>query len=226
MNHRSVIKIVLLLLVTLSFMGVPKAQETVEIYPDLKSQKKLKLCATFTNTVFINGNPEEFLKILESAIDKYGIDMVNAHHFESNQWLSYKGYEKLAAKPDTSFISRYRYYYKRIKEKGVYLIISGAEPVAPENIFEKYPEMKMVNNGKFWQFMEDKTRELYDVIPEMDCFEIYLWETPIVNDDKSFPDLMYDRLMAILIIPILIILNTNLMRFRGRQKARIKILCY
>jgi|WetSurMetagenome_2_1015567.scaffolds.fasta_scaffold41665_2 hypothetical protein len=45
MNHRSVIKIILLLLVTLSFMGVPKAQETVEIYPNLKSQKKLKLCA-------------------------------------------------------------------------------------------------------------------------------------------------------------------------------------
>ncbi|MDD4922878.1 MAG: hypothetical protein PHS30_10440, partial [Bacteroidales bacterium] len=121
------------------------------------------------------------------------IDIVMAHHFESNEWLSCKGYEKLEAKPDAKFISQYRGYYKRIKNKGVSLVISGGEPVAPANLFEKYPEMKNFNNGKFWQFIENKTKELYDVIPEMDCFEIYLWETPMCHDDKSFPDAEYNR---------------------------------
>ncbi|MDD4922505.1 MAG: hypothetical protein PHS30_08535 [Bacteroidales bacterium] len=187
------IKSVLFFLLLLLVPTMSWAQETVQIYPNLKSQKKLKLCATFTNTVFQNGNPEEFLKTLESAIDKYGIDVVMAHHFESDQWLNYKGYEKLEAKPDAKFISQYRGYYKRIKNKGVSLVISGGEPVAPANLFEKYPEMKNFNNGKFWQFIENKTKELYDVIPEMDCFEIYLWETPMCHDDRSFPDAEYNR---------------------------------
>ena len=193
MNYLNYRKSYFFLLVLLILSGFTKAQETVTIYPNLKSQKTLKLCATFTNTVFRDSDPEVFLKTLESAIDKYGIDMVNAHHFSSDEWLSYKGYDKLTVKPDLSFINRTRSYYKRIKDKGVYLIISGAEPVCPKDLFEKYPEMRDVNNGRFWQFIEDKTRELYDVIPEMDCFEFYLWETEMVHDEKVFADFELKR---------------------------------
>ena len=182
-----------LLIIYMSFVDVSRAQETVEIYPNLKSQKKLKLCAVFTNTVFRNENPDEFLKTLKSAIDKYKINVVNAHHFSSDQWVSYKGYNKVTAKPDQNSIRKYRSYYKQIKDKGVYLIISGGEPVVPEDLFQKYPDMKNVNNGKFWQFVEDKTKELYDVLPEMDCFEVYLWETATVNDDKVFADFDFNR---------------------------------
>jgi len=164
------------------------AQETIEIYPNLRSQKQLKLCATFTNWVFQKDNPEQFLTVLESAIEKYEIDMINAHHFSSNEWLNFKGYDKISATPDKERIERHRDYYKRIKNKGVYLIISGAEPEYPDGLFEKYPEMRMATNEKFWKFVEDKTKELYEVIPEMDCFEIYLWETQMVNDDKAFPE--------------------------------------
>ncbi len=164
------------------------AQETVLIYPNLQSQKQLKLCATFTNWVFQTDDPDQFLSVLESAIDKYGIDMINAHHFSSNDWLSFKGYDKVAASPDQEYINRYREYYKRIKNKGIYLIISGAEPEYPDGLFDTYPEMRMATNEKFWKFVEDKTMELFDVIPEMDCFEIYLWETEMVNDDKAFPE--------------------------------------
>lgn len=57
--------------------------------------------------------------------------------------------------PDRSFTNRYRGYYKRIKDKGVYLSISGAEPAIPENLLEKYPEMKNQNNMKFWKFIEE-----------------------------------------------------------------------
>ena len=184
---------ILFLLIFLISSNLIRAQETVVIYPNLKSQKKLKLCATFTNTVFRDGDPDEFLKTLESAIDKYGIDMVNAHHFSSDEWVTYKGYDKIAAQPDQKMISQYRSYYKRIKNKGVYLIISGGEPVCPADVFVKYPGMRTVNNGEFWQFVEDKTKELYDVLPEMDCFEIYLWETPMLHDDKAFPDFEFNR---------------------------------
>lgn len=166
-----------------------QAQETHIIYPNLDSQKELKLCATFTNFVFERDDPDQFLEELGWAIDEYGIDMVNAHHFYSSEWLSYPGYEKLEDQPDQSMIDQYRGYYKRIKDKGVDLVISGGEPEVPSNLFEKYPEMKDVSNGKFWQFIEDKTLELYDVIPEMDCFELYLWEVPMIRDDKAFPEL-------------------------------------
>ena len=175
------------------FVEVCYAQETVVIYPNLKSQKKLKLCAVFTNTVFNDYDPEEFLKTLDSAIDKFGINIVNAHHFSSNEWLSYKGYDKLKVTPDQNYIAKYRSYYKRIKDKGVYLIISAGEPVGPDDLFQKYPQMRDVTNGKFWQFVEDKTKELYEVIPEMDCFEVYLWETTMVNDDKVFADFNFNR---------------------------------
>ena len=165
------------------------AQETIEIYPNLNSQKKLELCAVFTNTVFSREDPDAFLAELGTVIDKYDVDMIMAHHFSSDQWLSFKGYKKLEAKPDENMISRYRDYYRRIKDKGVYLIISGAEPVFPPGLFDKYPEMKKVSNGKLWQFIGDKAKELYEVIPEMDSFELYLWETPAVNDNKVFADL-------------------------------------
>ncbi|MEI6277397.1 MAG: hypothetical protein WCP08_15465 [Prolixibacteraceae bacterium] len=171
------------------------AQETVEIYPNLKSQKSLKLCATFVPGPYDNSPAafSEFLNELESAIDKYGIDMVQAHGLNSDQWLTYKGYDKLKANPDQNFTTKFRSIYKRIKDKGVYLTLSAGEPVCPKDIFEKYPEMKMFNNGKFWQFVEDKTKELYDVIPEMDCFEIYLWETEMVNDNKVFAEFEFNR---------------------------------
>jgi hypothetical protein len=167
------------------------SQETLEIYPNLKTQKNLKLSATFTNSVFRDYDPEEFLTSLESAIDKYEIDIINAHHFSTVDWLSYRDYDKLNAKPDQTYIDRYRSYYKRIKDMGVYLVISGGEPDGPENLFEKYPEMKNVHNGEFWKFIENGTKELFDVIPEMDCFEIYLWETPWLRDGKMFPDLKF-----------------------------------
>ncbi|MDR0845556.1 MAG: hypothetical protein LBN71_10060 [Tannerella sp.] len=169
------------------------SQETVEIYPNVQSQKKLKLCATFLTNVFKDPPPDVFLLSFENAIDKYGIDMVNAHSFSSDEWVSYKGYDKVRKTPDPERINRYRSYYKRIKDKGVYLIISGGEPVVPKDLFEKYPEMKHVNNQKFWQFMEDKTQELFDVLPEMDCFEIYLWETPVVDDAHLFEDLKFNE---------------------------------
>lgn len=193
MDHFYNIKPILFVLIFLIFSNISWCQGTVDIYPNLKSQKKLKLCATFTNTVFRDGDPKEFLKILGSAIDKYGIDMINAHHFSSDDWLSHKEYDKLTVRPDQDYITQYRNYYKQIKDKGVYLIISGGEPVCPPDLFQKYPEMKDVNNGKFWEFIEDKTKELYDVLPEMDCFEIYLWETELVHDDKSFADLEINR---------------------------------
>ena len=101
-----------LLIIYMSFVDVSRAQETVEIYPNLKSQKKLKLCAVFTNTVFRNENPDEFMKTLKSAIDKYKINVVNAHHFSTDQWVSYKGYDKVTAKPDQNSISKYRSYHK------------------------------------------------------------------------------------------------------------------
>ncbi|MEI6679048.1 MAG: hypothetical protein WCL21_10605 [Mariniphaga sp.] len=192
MNYLTIKTLVFLLLLVI-FSSLTQAQETIAIYPNLKSQKKLKLCATFLTSVFRDGNPEEFLKILESSIDKYGIDMVNAHGFSSDQWVTYKGYDKITAKPDQQMVNQYRSYYKRIKNKGVYLIISGGEPVCPKDLFEKYPEMRPVNNGKFWHFVEDKTKELYDALPEMDCFEIYLWETAMLHDDKAFPDFEFNR---------------------------------
>lgn len=179
----------LLCFLFLSSFSFAKAQGTYVIYPNLESQKKLKISAAFTSAAFRGNNPDAFLDTLESAIDKYGIDIVQIHHFNSDEWLSYPGYEKLKARPDQTMIDQYRSYYKRIKNKGVYLVISGAEPALPAGLFDKYPEMRDVTNGKFWQFIEDKAKELYEVIPEMDCYEFYLWETPAVNDNNVFADL-------------------------------------
>jgi hypothetical protein len=184
---------VLLLNLSMTVCTTLWSQETVEIYQNVQSQKKLKLSAGFTNTAFRDQDPLETLQTLENAIDKYGIDIINAHHFNSDEWLNYKAYDRIKQTPDQNRINLYRTYYQRLKAKGIYLVISGGEPVAPDNLFEKYPGMKYVNNGQFWQFIEDKTGELYEVLPEMDCFEIYLWETPLVHDDRMFRELEFDR---------------------------------
>jgi hypothetical protein len=156
------------------------------------SQKKLKLSATFLSQSFRTENPEDVLTMLENAIDKYGINILNAHGFSSDAWITYRDYEKLRKNPDMESINQYRNYYRRLKEKGVYLVIGGGEPVAPLDLFVNYPEMKQVNNQLFWRFIENKTMELYDIFPEMDCFEIYLWETPLVDDFHVFDDLTVD----------------------------------
>ncbi|GHT60481.1 hypothetical protein AGMMS50239_09530 [Bacteroidia bacterium] len=168
------------------------AQETVEIFPNVLSQKKLKLSATF-NSVGLRQDPSGILQTIEKAIDRYGIDIVNIHGFSSDDWVSYREYDKVKKTPDAEHIRQYRKYYQRLKNKGVYLVIGGGEPAAPANLFEQYPEMKELNNRKFWQFIENKTKELYDVIPEMDCFEFYLWETPMVDDANMFEDLVFDN---------------------------------
>jgi hypothetical protein len=169
------------------------SQGTVEIYPNVQSQKKLKLCAVFLGYGYEKQDRAELLLTLEDAIDKYKIDIINAHGFNSDDWLTYKGYDKIMKIPDQDAILRHREYYQRLKKKGVSLIIGAAEPVVPKDLFEKYPEMKNVNNQQFWKFMEDKTKELYDLFPEMDCFEIYLWETPMANDIQEFKEIEFNN---------------------------------
>ena len=188
----------LILLLNLSLIACTAvwSQETVEIYPNVQSQKKLKLCATFLGYNYKKQNLAELSLALENAIDKYKIDILNAHGFNSDEWVAYKGYDKIEKIPNQDEIRRHRKYYQQLKKKGVYLIIGAGEPVAPKDLFEKYPEMKDVNNHKFWQFMEDKTKELFDVFPEMDCFEIYLWETPMVNDVQVFKELDFNNFVG------------------------------
>ena len=191
MKFLSYQRIIFFLTASVFMLNTTWSQETVEIYPNVQKQKKLKLCAGFTNNAFRYQDPSVILQTLENVIDKYKVDMINAHHFSSDEWITYKNYDKVAKTPNQTNITEYRKYYQRLKNKGIYLIISGGEPVAPNDIFEKYPEMKQADNQKFWRFIEDKTIELYDALPEMDCFEIYLWETPIVNDSQVFKEMEF-----------------------------------
>ena len=186
MNRSPLGKSILFLVMSIILSNITWAQETIEIYPNVQSQKNLKLGVIVTSNYFLKHSPAEFLPKLESAINKYGITEVQAAGIASDEWLRYKGYEKLAANPDSSFISIQRDYFRRIKKMGVYLVVTASEPSVPNDLFDKYPEMRNVANGKFWQFIEDKTKELYEVLPEMDCFDIYPWESKMINNDRQF----------------------------------------
>lgn len=171
------------LIILVLFLGIINpvfSQETIEIYPNLHSQKNLKLCADIGGSFFANR-----MELVESVIERYEVDIIKSH-IRSDSYLEFLGYEELGIKPDQAFINQYRNYYKHLKDKGVYLILGGTEPVVPHNLLTTYPAMRDIKNQKFWEFIENKTSELFDVIPEMDCFYLYLWETPMINDAGQF----------------------------------------
>lgn len=170
------------LFILMNFSVTLNAQEKIEIFPNIASQKKLKFCLDITSSVIVNR-----MGLIDSLIDKYEIDIVKTH-ISTDNFLSYKDYPLLEKKVDQDYINRYRSYFQKLKEKGVYLVLGGNEPILPTNLLEKYPEMKDIYNWKLWKFIEDKTKELFDVIPEMDFYYIYLWETPTINSDIQFQD--------------------------------------
>jgi len=51
----------------------------------------------------------------------------------------------------------------------------------PAKFFEAYPEAQRVGSGLFAKLLEASTKEVFRQIPEADCLEIYLWETPIAQ---------------------------------------------
>ena len=135
MNYLSYKRIILLMGLYFMMCPVVWSQETMEIYPNVQSQKKMKLCATFLGYNHKKQDHADLLQTLENVVDKYKVDILNAHGFNSDEWLTYKGYENIRKEPNQDEIRRHREYYQRLKKKGIYLIIGAGEPVAPKDLF-------------------------------------------------------------------------------------------
>jgi len=134
---------------------------------------------------------EPFLDTVLESQDEYGFTEINHHLFDSTQFLSFADFPKIARQPDEAWLGEYRRRLQKFKSRGMRITLSCSEPRFPDGLFEAYPEMTDVHTGMFWKFLERKTIELFRQIPEMDCYEIHLWEGKVVTDEVPFGDLKW-----------------------------------
>lgn len=82
---------------------------------------------------------------------------------------------------------------RRYAKLGVTLVADGREPWVPEEFLAAHPEILEVSNGRFWEFIEQRTRAVFGMVPELDRVESFFWETHFLNPDRFFPGMHWSR---------------------------------
>jgi hypothetical protein len=146
----------------------------------------MRLCAEILSYALEDPRYELFVKTLEDSVDEYAIGELMVHGYLTERWLTYSDFPKVQKTVDPERLSAYRKQLQRFKRKGLKITLSGGGPAPPPGFFEAYPEARRISNGLFAKLMEATARETFRQIPEADCFEIYLWETAMLNDVDYF----------------------------------------
>lgn len=150
------------------------------------SDKKLGLCAEILCHFLTAPEHEGFVQALEDAVGTYGIDELMVHGWKLDDWVTYAGFDGVRQEVDAEALSTLRRQLQRFRRRGVAITLSGGGPFVPSAFFEVYPEARHVSNGFFWRFCQAKVEEAFQLIPEADAIELYLWESPLLNDRDFF----------------------------------------
>ncbi|WP_321472144.1 hypothetical protein [uncultured Paludibaculum sp.] len=156
-------------------------------------RKPMRLCAEILSYSLEQPAHEEFVATLEKKIKEYGIGEVMIHGFTPDQWVTNDGFPKVRRVVDAERVAKYRRQLQRFKRLGVKVTLSGPGPNPPQGFFEAYPEARRIASGEFQRYLRSTTAELFRQLPEADCFEIYLWETPFVNDVDFFSGMYWEK---------------------------------
>ena len=146
----------------------------------------MKLCAEILVRYLTNPEHEPFLVQLEQAIDRYGITDLMVHGWNLSSWIRFEAFPEAAQRPDPAAIDHLRAQLRRFSDRGVRICLSGSEPRLPPGFLEAYPEVRHLGNGLLWKFYETSTAEALRTFPEVERYELYLWETPLMNDRDFF----------------------------------------
>jgi hypothetical protein len=154
-------------------------------------QRPMRLAAEILSYALEDPKYESFVETLLNSVDEYGIGELIVHGFSTDKWLSYSDFPKVGKAVDAQRLAVYRRQLDRFKRKGLKVTLSGGGPLPPALFFQAYPEARRIGTGVFSKFLEASTREVFRQIPEADCLETYLWETPMLNDAVYFKDLYW-----------------------------------
>lgn len=155
--------------------------------------KPMGLCAEILSYTLEKPEGEEFLRTLEKKIDEYGISEVMIHGFAADNWVTYSEFPKVRATIDPQRLANYRKQLQRLKRHGVTITLSGGGPNPPAGFFEAYPEARKIASGQFQRLLRTSTAELFRQLPEADRYEVYLWETPFLNDVEFFSGMYWEK---------------------------------
>lgn len=155
--------------------------------------KPMRLCAEILSYSLEQPAHEEFVATLEKKIKEYGIGEVMIHGFTPEQWVTNSEFPKVKRVLDAERVAKYRRQLQRFKRLGVKVTLSGPGPNPPQGFFEAYPEARRIASGEFQRYLRSTTAELFRQLPEADAFEIYLWETPFLNDVDFFSGMYWEK---------------------------------
>ena len=152
--------------------------------------KPLRLGAEFTSGYM---NRPESMKIIENAIDDYGIDEIIIHGFNTNAFLTYSDYPKMQKTVNQEQLEHVHNLFAMFKRKGATIELSTHGPDIL-GFLEAYPEAKIVSNGMLWTFIESSVSKLFQEFKEADSIETWLWEsTDFLDDEAYFGDLKWAK---------------------------------
>ena len=156
----------------------------------------MRLCAEILTRYLLDPEHEPFLCQLEEAVERYGITDLMVHGWNLSAWITFEAYPKVRHKPDQAAVNRLRAQLRRFTKLGVKICLSGSEPRLPSGFLDAYPDTRHVSNGQLWKFFESCTEEALNQFPEADSYEMYLWETGLMNDREFFHDFYWAPTMG------------------------------
>lgn len=160
-------------------------------------EKPMELFAEILyNSYFAEHHRHWVVKMPEYA-EKYGFRHINIHGAGKLPYFcsKYAKYPLLGHELDPAVaqeIAYFRSYLKQYKDAGLKVTCGFGGPDLPEELFEKYPEAENIQTGVLGDFIEEMVGEYFEIFPECDRLEMYLWENEYTSDRHLlFPQLYW-----------------------------------
>lgn len=151
--------------------------------------KKLNLFAEILYTSFFREHHQSWVEKIPEYVKKYGFNQLNIHqaakmkefccHFPNFPLMN-----KELSLETRNEITYFRGYLQQYKKLGLRLTCGFCGSDIPADLLEKYPEAADVTNGLFCQFIEDMVVNYFELFPECNCLELYLWENAYSSDNN------------------------------------------
>lgn len=135
----------------------------------------------------------DFVDLLLAKAKKYGVTELNIHGGTAPAIaaVNVPGFPKVDHPIDEIALAEVRAILAQFKEHGLSVTLSAAEPCFPEDFFTAYPEAHNISNKLAWYFLEERTRQIFRTIPEVDCIQFHLWESDFMADQVLFRDFWF-----------------------------------
>lgn len=162
-----------------------------------KLDKPLGLFPEVLYGSYLQEHHRHWVDKLPEYAKKFGFNQINVHGAGKLPYFctKYAGFPALGREVTPELqaeIDHFRSYLKTYKELGLRITCGFGGPSVPDDLFEKYPECENMHTGEFCRFIEEMCAEYFEIFPECDCLEMYLWENDLTSDRHLvFPQLYW-----------------------------------